>query len=97
MNQADTIQMDAEKLLAMRARLDELTVQQVEQAWRQWVLLFLLLLLLPPFALTGALVALAAPVVAIGPALVSGPVMSTLVDATGLLSYLNTARLGFRL
>jgi O-antigen/teichoic acid export membrane protein len=38
--------------------LNRIATWMVEQAWRQWTLLFLLLLLLPPFALTGALVAL---------------------------------------
>ena len=39
--------------------LNRIGTWMAEQAWRQWTLLFLLLLLLPPFALTGALVALA--------------------------------------
>ncbi len=38
--------------------LNRVGVWMVEQAWRQWVLLFLLLFLLPPLGLTGALLAL---------------------------------------
>ena len=37
--------------------LNRIGTWMVEQAWRQWILLFLLLFLLPPFALAGALTA----------------------------------------
>jgi magnesium transporter len=45
----------------------------------------------------GSLLPLLAARVGIDPAMVSGPVMSTLVDATGLLIYFNVARLVLRL
>ena len=45
----------------------------------------------------GSLLPLLAARVGIDPAMVSGPVMSTLVDATGLLIYFNIARLVLRL
>jgi magnesium transporter len=47
--------------------------------------------------IVGSLLPLVAGRIGIDPSVVSGPVMSTLVDATGLLIYFNMARLILRL